>query len=1501
MYLRNITKWLFYFTVVLAFVISITDALMLHPFFQRKAAEAIARKLTSIAGTPIQIGSAYLAPTGTLHLKNLVVIDSMGLPVIDAGRFSIRLSSFSPFGRRLVLGNVELENANVQIHKYYGDSSLSLIKILRKFIPADTTPFGIGQNHLVVKRLMLSSCHFTYQNNNKCGSRAEGMDYHFIEVSQISGQIRNYHFTGDSMEFSIDHLSGRERSGLNLENLHASMKITPRLISASNLYARTPFSELDLDLEFKCNNWIDWEYFVDRMYLKGDIRNGKLNMLDLGPFYPPLYSMNQEIRFNGKAEGTIPMLTARDLTIETGNDTHFSGNITLIGLPNLEVTYMRIKARHLTTTYKDICSLVIPGGSKLCETLTIPPQLQRLGFLNINGNFTGFYNDFVANAVFSTALGKVYTDLRLNTDSLKHLSYSGNLRTEKFYLGKIVNLPDAIGRVSMSGSVNGSGTDPKTLSVEMNLTIPSIEIGGYTYRNSKVSGMVENATFSGILNINDPNLKFDFDGSIDFSHPLMEFNFDATLYYAYLQRLQIANRGDSLCMLSFALNANFLASNLYDLEGYVNINKLTYIEKNTEYHTGKIILATSVQPDGIRTMNLLSGIIDADIKGHYSLSNLGGAFKTFLENFLVALRRPGDVKANFSDQNFNYSAKIKNFNIISNIFCPWLNISRNATISGSFNAPLAFLNLKAVADTLSVYGLKLRRFYVHGQTLNHQLEIQSGSADVLLWPGENPKKIYCIDSLLFGLSMHTDSIHYTLRWGKQLESEYSGLIGGYCSFADYPSLNLEINEGVFRIADSSYKFLPGNIIYIKPGGVTEVYNFEIKGNSERLRMEGAIGSDSTHTLNALLENVNLDHLNFLLSPYNSHVTGKLSGEIFVRNFQGKPFLESRITATGINFNGTPLGQMRMDNLYNALEEKLSVDAEAFYTQNKITYRPISVKGNYFPFRKKDNFDLRLTTQDFSLNALEPLTKRFFPILRGNFSTSLQLNGSKARPEISGTLKLNKAEFRVAFLNTSYAITDEIIISPSAFIFNNLKLNDSLGNKAICSGRINHTWLHDFIFDIKIKPEKFLLFNSDPLQNPLLSGSGYITGVASISGPLSNVNVNIAATIDRGTEVYIPLSSSVDLQQADFLSFRQPDYVPVSQLQMKNTVDLKGFSLAADLILTPQARIRISLPQNAGTIESQGDGNISLGVSNRGDLTLTGDYNIQSGTFLFNLQNILSRVLEIEKGSRIHFPGNPMDAEIDLMASFTTRTTLTGLGLDLDSTITSIRMPVKTIIRLQNKLLDPRISFSIIFPKIDEDIRRMIYTRLDTTNEVIMTQQFVSLLVLNSFSFSMTNKSLSNSIGISSFQMISNQLSNLLSQVSRDLDIGINYRPGDAISAQELELALRTHLFDERVIIDGSLGMMGDPSRQQTSSFVGDINVEIKLTADGKIRLKAFNRSNNTELLTVSAPYTQGVGISYRKDFDSLSELFKKKRKIMQNRQALKPEEATFEAVQTDKM
>jgi hypothetical protein len=50
----------------------------------------------------------------------------------------------------------------------------------------------------------------------------------------------------------------------------------------------------------------------------------------------------------------------------------------------------------------------------------------------------------------------------------------------------------------------------------------------------------------------------------------------------------------------------------------------------------------------------------------------------------------------------------------------------------------------------------------------------------------------------------------------------------------------------------------------------------------------------------------------------------------------------------------------------------------------------------------------------------------------------------------------------------------------------------------------------------------------------------------------------------------------------------------------------------------------------------------------------------------------------------------------------------------------------------------------------------------------------------------------------------------------------------------------------------------------------DVTVEYKLSESGKYRVKGFNRSNdNTEAATSGGPFTQGVGIFYREEYETL--------------------------------
>ena len=60
----------------------------------------------------------------------------------------------------------------------------------------------------------------------------------------------------------------------------------------------------------------------------------------------------------------------------------------------------------------------------------------------------------------------------------------------------------------------------------------------------------------------------------------------------------------------------------------------------------------------------------------------------------------------------------------------------------------------------------------------------------------------------------------------------------------------------------------------------------------------------------------------------------------------------------------------------------------------------------------------------------------------------------------------------------------------------------------------------------------------------------------------------------------------------------------------------------------------------------------------------------------------------------------------------------------------------------------------------------------------------------------------------------------------------------------------------------------------TSEVVGDFDAEIKLTPDGNIKMKAYNKSNR-DLSYESAAYTQGFGFFYRKEFNKL---FNKRKK-----------------------
>ena len=120
------------------------------------------------------------------------------------------------------------------------------------------------------------------------------------------------------------------------------------------------------------------------------------------------------------------------------------------------------------------------------------------------------------------------------------------------------------------------------------------------------------------------------------------------------------------------------------------------------------------------------------------------------------------------------------------------------------------------------------------------------------------------------------------------------------------------------------------------------------------------------------------------------------------------------------------------------------------------------------------------------------------------------------------------------------------------------------------------------------------------------------------------------------------------------------------------------------------------------------------------------------------------------------------------------------------------------------------------------------------------------------------------------------LNNWLGQISSNVSMSVKYRPNDDLTTQELKVYLGTQLLNNRITIDANAGRVNANQVTGATStgtqLVGDLNVEYKVTDDGKVRLQAFNRSNDNSMLNANSPYTQGVGVFYREEFETGKEL-----------------------------
>ena len=1435
--------------------------------------------------TEVKIKTFYIKPNFKIYAEEVQFNDKKHLPMFYVGKMNARLS-LKDVAKELRFKSLDVEDLLVSVVKYEGDDLMNVSEMFASSEKKEKKDKGDFKT-IYLDELNLKDGHVVIWNQNKHKPEKQSMDYAHLDIDSINLSARRLSFDGKEVRGYIDMLSGMDKCGFDIDEFSSKslFTVSSQGFDFKNLHVKTHASVLNLDLQFLYRSYRSFRSFVDSVMIVGNIRPTQLTLSDLRFFSPTMGKMTDTLQISGLVTGFVRDFSADNFNFSFKDSTNFKGSIKMKGLPNFFETHIVGNVDKMNFTYEDLAEFAIPTSTR---KIPLPEELASLKNAMLSGEFYGFHNNFNTTFNLHTNLGNIYFNGALNND-LKIVPHP-------FYFMKVhannLNVKDILGMnqefaVTMSVDMQGEGLNKRDADFDMMVNVDKLKLMGNVYKDFVVSGDFENQRLVASTDVNSDVLKLGAIGLVDVSADEPSYDVNVNVVNANLYKLKVLDY-DRNSRLTTRVKANLRGHGIDEMFGSFSLDNTTYVDSRGSYFMDSLNLILTENYHDSKDVSLNSDFLDLDLNGVVNFASITNSFKNYvMKHFHINKWSTKGMKLDDFHQSFSFRMKLKNTEILSSLLMPQLKISNNTDISGTYHTSESYqLNTTIESDNVVYNGLIFNNIYVKNKTANNKTTANVRIKEFVIKEGteSNPVKL-SMENLAFLVDAHNDSLLLNMTWDDDvIEDRNKGLVkASYVLNEEGGRLKISaddvlVNDSVWSLSPKSYIDFKKNKMFIN--------DFDIYSGSQSMSLDGCFPKANTDTLYLNFNKFDISNFDLLTLSRGIDVDGVIDGSVQLSGLSDKFMLLSNLDVKNIGVNKHVIGNAFVDASWNAPDTSILINTEVVRLTSD--EKVLSLFGKYYTARK-DNLDFDLNLNNIDISVVNAFTKGVLSRVSGNLDADLDVVGSLKKPVLIGDAELNDAACNIDYLNTYYAVNrygyEEY--TPNRFIkftenridLNDIILIDTLGHIAVAKGIITHDYLRDFNFDVDATLDNFLGMNMLGDDNSSFYGTAIANGDLKIDGPLDDIIMNINAYTMPGTVIDIRLASTSSIND-NFIIFVKNG---VDNDTLAVTVDDKKkskkftFNLNADI--TPDARVNIHLPSNMGNITASGSGNIRLGLLTD-QLSLYGDYVIDDGAFNFNLQNLVRRNFDIKKGGTITWTGRADEADIDITGSYRTKSSISSLGIEMDSTSVVNNVNVDCILYLDEKLSNPTITFGLALPNATDDIRNTVFSIIDTTNQAVMSQQIISLLVLGSFSYS--NSNLYN-IGASNYyNVLTNSLSSWLSQISKDFDIGVRYTPEDNLTAEELEVALSTQLFDDRLTIEGNLGMYTGSRNDVAAganSIVGDVDITLKLT--NRLSLKAYNHSNlnsNYYLYTYEtySDYTQGIGISYSQSFDNIKEIFTRK-------------------------
>ena len=1338
----------------------------------------------------------------------------------------------------IAVKKVDIERSKVHL-QMPGDSMRIYANLGRAALRGGA--FDTGRNYYAVKTLQLQDCDVNY--DIPYIKPVAGIDPNHIAVKRLTLMLDTLSYNNEGvLRAGLRGLTLHEKCGLDVTRLNGSVYMDTMQLRLPALQLRTPASRIDADVAFDfkafsagkgghCQAMVDASIGYDdiRTLATGYVDKAYLRALPHKP-----------LAINGTVSGNIDHLRLPSFTLNMPGVLQASAN----GYTNYVTKDWRNGKFNFNLRTKSMAAVRQLMPASLKQSINVPDGLSLRGKAAFNGS--RYDADIKAGIGRGSLTAKAKVDVKRET--YKVVATAHQLPIASIVRGVPVG--------PFSGSLRASGSGWDVMSPRASLTADA-KVNALSYERYPLGGISVKANLRGgkaVAHFEADNPLLQGNGHIEAL--LGQHNYEVAVK-ASLPNIDLKKLGVTTDTLYFGTDIDIKATankafTAYALSGSIANNHFTTQRMSAMAKDILFDLATSRDTT---TANISAGDLRLRLGAKGDIPHLG----THLARFANELQKEAKtynidqdrlktylpVMAFYLDagrDNPLYNiARMKGYSFSS----AYVNLNTDPHVGMTGDARMGALNVGALLlDTIDTHifqdstGVQMRGLVKNGKKNPNPLEVRMRS--------------------------------YVMRSGAGIELSYydsegeRGVDVGLQAALVDGGMNIHLYPENPVLAYRNFKVNKDNYIFLGKDNSIRADVDLLADDGTGLKIYGE-PKDSVNDLTVSVNQVNLGELSAVL-PYMPKLSGMLSGDVHVTDDSQHKQLSAMASLNADNFKyeNMPLGNVGIDAVYLP-KTGGEHQASAFISSNG--KEVLTCNGTYFD-RNGGTFEGDAQLHDFPLQMLNGFMAGTDVALKGIAGGDLRMNGSLDKPVINGSLDLDSAHIYSDVYGFDLR-TDEraLDIKDSRIIFSDYRLFSTGKEPMVLNGTFDMSDFERMRMDFAMRAKNFELINTRKKAQSMLFGKVYANYVGTLKGTTDNLSLRgKLEVLDRTDVTYILKDSplSVDDRLHDLVQFT--NFKDSTQTaQPEKAVD-GGMDITMGISISDAAIFHCNLSDDGQSyVKLEGGGDMTLRMTQQGDMRMTGLFTTNSGEMKYQLPVIPLKTFQIVQGSSVQFTGDVMNPTLNIAAKERTKAVVTE-----DDKQRSVAFDVG--VKITKPLNDMGLEFTIEAP---EDLN--IQNQLASMSAEQRGKAAVTMMATGMY---MTDETMMSGSGFKANNALNaflqSEIQNIAGSALKTIDINLGVESGTSqtgTSTTDYSFQFAKRFWGNRIsVIIGGKVSTGADATNSAESFINNVSVEYRLDQGATRYVKAFYDRDTQDPLEGQLTKT-GAGLVLRRKTDKLGELF----------------------------